>query len=117
MRLGLNAAQVMLPSDHLLIPEAKALPALVVVRMPNGATHFVVLWRRHGPLVQVMDPAMGRRWMTASSFLDDLYIHSMGVDASAWREWAGSPVSVAALLARMKLAGIGGRAMLEWSDR
>src|SRR6185503_4555684 len=51
-QLGLEAEQVMLPEDHLLLPEATALPAIVVVRTPNGATHFVVVWRRHGPLVQ-----------------------------------------------------------------
>jgi hypothetical protein len=54
----------MLPVDHVLLPEAQALPALVVVRHPNGVTHFVVAWRRHGPVVQVMDPATGRRWST-----------------------------------------------------
>ena len=63
-QLGLEAEQIMLPVDHVLLPEAQALPALVVVRHPNGVTHFVVAWRRHGPVVQVMDPATGRRWST-----------------------------------------------------
>ena len=40
---------------------AAALPALVVVRLPSGITHFVVAWRRHGGRVQVMDPGSGRR--------------------------------------------------------
>src|SRR5512140_2354579 len=47
-QLGLSAEQVMLPLDHLLLPEAAALPAIVVVRLPNGTTHFQVVWRRHG---------------------------------------------------------------------
>src|SRR5207253_777172 len=38
-QLGLDAEQVMLPVDHLLVPEAHALPALVVVRQPNNLTH------------------------------------------------------------------------------
>src|SRR6516162_912437 len=58
-QLGLAAEQVMLPVDHLLLPESQAPPALLVVRQPNGFTHFVLLWRRHGPVVQVMDPAVG----------------------------------------------------------
>ena len=62
-RLGLDAEQVILPVDHLLLPEAEALPAIVVTRQPNGFTHFVLLWRRHGPFVQVMDPGVGRRWL------------------------------------------------------
>ena len=39
-------------------------PALLVVRRDN-MTHFLVAWRRHGPFVQVMDPAKGRRWLRA----------------------------------------------------
>src|SRR5262245_6499399 len=62
-QLGLEAEQVMVPEDHLLLPGVAPMPALVVVRQPNGTTHFVVVWRRHGPLVQVMDPATGRRWV------------------------------------------------------
>ena len=42
VQLGLDAEQVMVPVDHLLLPEAAALPAIVVVRQPNGLTHFVV---------------------------------------------------------------------------
>ena len=64
-RLGLVAEQVMIPVDHLLVAEAAALPAILIVRLPNGLTHFVLVWRRHGPLVQVMDPAVGRRWVIA----------------------------------------------------
>src|SRR5215470_16049436 len=64
VQLGLDAEQVMAPVDHLLLPEAALLPALIVVRSPSGLTHFVVAWRRHGSFVQVMDPATGRRWRT-----------------------------------------------------
>src|SRR5919204_4333868 len=34
VQLGLEAEQVMLPVDHVLLPEAQALPALVVIRQP-----------------------------------------------------------------------------------
>ena len=76
-QLGLEAEQVMVPADHLLLPEAGALPAIVVVRLPNGFTHFVLAWRRHGPLVQVMDPAVGRRWSTCQQLLDEVYVHTL----------------------------------------
>ncbi len=62
VQLGLDAEQIMLPVDHLLLPEARALPAIVVVRLPNGNTHFVVAWSCQAGFVQVMDPATGRRW-------------------------------------------------------
>ena len=51
--LGLDASQIMAPADHLVLPESAMLPALVVVRLPNGATHFVVVWRRIGGLPQI----------------------------------------------------------------
>src|SRR5262252_3313818 len=57
-QLGVTAEQVMIPLDHLLLPETKADPALLVVRNPDGNTHFVVVWRRLGRVVQVMDPAV-----------------------------------------------------------
>jgi len=109
--LGLAAEQVMLPIDDLLEPAAAALPALIVVRQPSGFTHFVVLWRRHGHLVQVMDPAYGRRWMTRDRFLADVYRHTATVPAAAWREWAATKESLALLarrFARLRVEGDGG---------
>ena len=108
VRLGLEAAQVMVPADHLLRPEAAVLPALVVVRQPDGMTHFVVAWRCHGRFVQVMDPALGRRWIAARRFQDDLYHHAMPVDAAAWRAWAGSEGLRAPLTARLEALGLKG---------
>lgn len=92
VQLGLDAEQVMLPSDYLLIDEAQALPAIVVVRLPNGLTHFVVVWNTLGSWVQIMDPGVGRRWITRQRFLDQLFIHQLPVSAQAWRGWAGSPL-------------------------
>ncbi len=111
--LGLDAEQVMLPIDDLLEPAAAALPALVVVRQPSGFTHFVVLWRRCGRFVQVMDPAFGRRWMTRDRFLADVYRHTATVPATAWREWAASPESLALLSRRLERLAVDGRAWIE----
>src|SRR5262245_31636235 len=89
--LGLDAEQVMLPLDHLFLDESPALPALLVMIAPGGATHFVVVWRRWGRWVQVMDPAIGRQWRAASDVLGDVYVHSQPVPAHDWRQWAASP--------------------------
>src|ERR1700720_3494107 len=89
-QLGLQAEQIMLPVDHVFLDEARALPAVAVVVQPNGNTHFIVVWRRHGRFVQLMAPAVGRRWVPAARFLDDLYVHKMAVPAADWREYAGS---------------------------
>ena len=106
-QLGLAAEQVLLPVDHLLLPEAAALPALLVVRLPEGLTHFVLLWRRHGPLLQVMDPAIGRRWMTGRRLLEEIYVHTHPVPAEAWHEWAASDDFCRPLARRLADLGFG----------
>jgi ATP-binding cassette subfamily B protein len=110
-QLGLEAEQVMLPVDHVLLPEAQALPAVSVVRLPSGVTHFVVVWRRHGRVVQLMDPAVGRRWPTCQRFLHELYVHTMPFPAAAWRAWAGSEECLGALRRRLVQVGLSARAM------
>jgi len=106
VQLGLDAEQIMLPADHVLLDDAAALPALVVVRLPMGATHFVVAWRRCGRWIQVMDPGSGRRWCTREQFLSDLYIHSHQLPSKEWREWAGSANFLGPLDSRMRVLGI-----------
>lgn len=89
-QLGLEAHQLMVPLDHLFLPGAQVLPALAIVCLPNGLTHFVILWRVHGRFVQVMDPGVGRRWMTKKQLLTELYRHTQSVPEDTWYEWASS---------------------------
>lgn len=105
-QLGFAAEQVMLPADHLLLASAESLPAIIVVRLANGMTHFVVAWNQIGPLVQVMDPATGRRWVPRQRFLEELYLHTHPVPAADWHEWATSDGFCAPLRQRL-LALIG----------
>lgn len=114
-RIGLNATQRIVPEDHLALPESLALPAIVVVQIPGGLTHFVVVWRVHllgGPfdrrgLVQIMDPAGGRRWMSLRRLHRELYRHRVTVPASAWREHAAAPDGGFAAALRRRLACLG----------
>lgn len=103
--LGLDAEQVMTPVDHILLPTTPK-PAIVVVRQPNGFTHFVLLWRTHGRLVQLMDPATGRQWASAQRFIDHLYVHQMPVSAQAWRTYAGGEEFLGGLRILMKRGGL-----------
>ena len=105
---GLDAEQVMLPIDHLLQEEARALPAVAVTALPNGNTHFLVLWRRLGPFVQVMDPGHGRRWVRAARLADDLYLHRHRVAAADYLDWFLGDDSQAVQRARLAALGIGG---------
>ena len=72
---GLTATQQMLPADRL----PQNLPALAVVRLPDGAPHFVTIWRSLGRWLQVMDPAWGNYWPHSSRFLPTLLHHSLPV--------------------------------------
>jgi ATP-binding cassette subfamily B protein len=108
-QLGLEADQVLVPADHVLLPEAAVLPSIAVVRRSNGITHFVVAWRVHGGVVQLMDPETGRRWTPRGAFLDELYQHETPVGAAEWREWAGSEEFLLPLRARLARLGLPGR--------
>ncbi len=100
-QLGLVAEQIMVPVDHLFISAANALPAIIVVRLPDGYTHFVVAWRNHGKFIQIMDPATGRRFPTTKQFLNEIFVHTFSVPAADWRQWAGSDEFINPLRQRM----------------
>ena len=74
-QMSLAAEQIMLPVDHLLLPESAALPAIVVVRQAIGTTHFVVAWRRHGPFAAVDRPVI-RKAATAVVRIERNMIYS-----------------------------------------
>jgi ATP-binding cassette subfamily B protein len=105
-QLGLDAEQVMLPTDHLFLSETTVLPAMIVVRQPDGANHFVVVWRKHGKWLQIMDPAIGRRWVSYQFFLTEIFRHELIVSASDWSEWANSDEFLKPLNERLTLIGI-----------
>jgi ATP-binding cassette subfamily B protein len=109
--LGLECTQVMVPADHLLLPGSRLLPALVVVQLPGGYTHFVVVWRRLGSWLQVMDPAVGRRWVSARSFRRGVFRHTQSLAADSWHEWACSQSFRQALEARMAALGFQGASL------
>ncbi len=113
VQLGLDAEQIMVPKDHVLLDEANALPAIVVIRLPNGFTHFVVVWRKHGPWVQIMDPASGRRWWTESRLVERLYVHETNVPAEAFGEWIEGDDFTKPLLGRMRAVGCEDRALVD----
>jgi ATP-binding cassette subfamily B protein len=113
-QLGLGTVQSMLPADLLLLKSSACLPAVVVVDLPDGGNHLVVLWRIHGPWLQIMDPAAGRLWVPRRRFLASLYIHEQPAPASACEEWCASAVFTAGLEERMRALDLPPRI---WSDR
>ena len=97
----------MIPLDHVLLKKASALPAIIVTQLPNGLTHFVVVWRvLFGRWVQIMDPSTGRRWIPIDRFLETVYYHRFAVPAETWYEWAKSQEFLEPLSARMAALGL-----------
>ncbi len=92
VQYGLETELAMVPVDHLLLPKAQNLPAIIVARQTSGRSHphFLVIWNKLGRFLQVMDPATGRRVLTYQRLLDDLDIHTRSIPAKDWRDWAGS---------------------------
>lgn len=105
VQLGLQAEQIMVPPDYLLLEETNALPAIAVVELPTGLTHFVLLWRKHGPVVQVMDPGVGRRWLSRERLLSSFHSHTQLAPLTDWRDWATSEKFLKPL--RRKLSDLG----------
>jgi ATP-binding cassette subfamily B protein len=111
VQLGLEAEQIVAPADFVLLPEANLLPAIAVVLRATKITHFVVAWRSHGSLLQIMDPAVGRQWEAKAQFLSSLYIHTLPVSAKGWREWAESEKFTLPLRRQLDDLGISGKAV------
>lgn len=107
IRFGLEAEQVMLPNDFLLGGSGLNLPCIAIVRLPNGLTHFVAVWRELLGYVQIMDPARGRSWMRKDRFLSMLYQHRVSVPAEDWLDFARSDEFQACLKHGLDALGVG----------
>lgn len=98
---GLDAEQVVIQNDHLLLPETNALPAIVVIRLANGFTHLVVAWRTYGNMVQIMDPSVGRMWIPQAKLLNMLYPYSYELHTEIWKEYTQTDIFCYPLYRRM----------------
>jgi len=102
-QMGLDAEQVMLPSDYLW--QLAELPIMIVVRCPDEGVHFVVVWQRVGRWLQIMDPAVGRRWVTKKQFEHDIYLQQLQVPTQNWYSWATSAEPLSFISGRLRLLG------------
>ena len=107
VQLGLAAEQVLVPRDFVCLDDMRHFPALVVVHHADHFTHFVVVWARLGQWLQVMDPAVGRRWVSLRRFEEEIFTHEQSVDARDWREWCDSDAFRSPMLRRLAELGVG----------
>ncbi|AKV03783.1 Lipid A export ATP-binding/permease protein MsbA [Labilithrix luteola] len=85
--LGVEVVQHLVPLQYL--PEALEgrLPAILITSVEGQPPHFVVLWRRIGRWLQVMDPACGRVWTTPEKLAADYYIGNIQLEEEAFLDW------------------------------
>lgn len=108
LQLGFQAGQCVVPLDHLFQPGMELFPALLVTRLPSGAPHFIVVWKRWGRLLQVMDPASGRRWVHEARLVEEAYVHTLAVGARDWKSLALASGFEAAMRGRLRRLGASG---------
>ncbi len=114
--LGLATAEVVVPHDSFLLPEADCLPAIVVKRGAGDALHFLVVWRRLGPFVQILDPGSGRRWVHGERFMEDMPHFPIPISIERWRRWVSSEDSLGPLRAKLRALGAQGEALIARAD-
>jgi predicted double-glycine peptidase len=106
VKYGLEAGSVIVPLEHVLLPEARMLPAVVVVDAPEEEQDFVVVWRLDGDRVQVMDPREGRSWVARADLQKRLHVHEMAMPLDEYREAMAQPAFGDAILARARALGV-----------
>jgi len=95
---------VLVPLNHFLLAETNLMPCIVTLAATGN--HFVTVWRKHGPLLQIMDLASGRSWVRQAEVLESLYKHEQELPAEAWYGWAGGEGYRKQLAAGMKTIGV-----------
>jgi hypothetical protein len=106
VKYGLDAAQIVVPVEHVLLPEAKLLPAIVIVEGAEENDEFVLAWRLDGERAYVMDPVEGRRAVDRNELTDSLSIVEVSIPAEKARSVLDSQLSQDALRARMVALGV-----------
>lgn len=104
---GLRSQQILISVESFLLAESNALPAIVITS-EGGGLHFIVVWRRVGSWVQVLDPGSGRRWLHRSQLLRKLPSLPTRISRVRFRRWAESENARAPLRARLRALGLSG---------
>lgn len=103
--IGLETEERVLPAD-LALADPALLPAIGVLRLESGEPHFVLLWRRRGAHIEVMDPAAGRLSLTADELAARLWRHETLVETDAWLAFTQSDEFTAPLTRSLRGLGI-----------
>jgi ABC-type bacteriocin/lantibiotic exporter with double-glycine peptidase domain len=100
--LGVDMHQHIVPADVTVDVMDGRYPLLAVIGRGEIIPHFVTVWSRVGGYLQLMDPAGGRRWVTAEAFTEELLRFPLSLPTDRWRQWAGSGTFREALQSRAR---------------
>jgi hypothetical protein len=106
VKYGLEAGSVIVPAEHVLLPEAKMLPAIVIVDGDEDSQDFVVAWRLDGDRVLLMHPEDGVKWAPRADVAKSLHEHEMAMPLDEYREALAAPAYLDALVARAVALGV-----------
>jgi ATP-binding cassette subfamily B protein len=105
-KYGLDATQLIVPREHVLMADAKLLPAILILDGAEESREFVLAWRIDGDRVEIMSPVDGRKWVDRAEVQRGLYLHEMPVAPEDWQETSASPELRDALRVRMVTLGV-----------
>jgi ABC-type bacteriocin/lantibiotic exporter with double-glycine peptidase domain len=77
--VGIPVRQFMIPQRAFYAVAAAHAPFILTVRSTGDAPHFIVVWSAARGRVQIMDPAIGRVWVTAKELANRIYSMSQPV--------------------------------------
>lgn len=106
-KYGLDAVQLILPAEHVLLAEPLTLPGLTIIEGPPGSdtVDFVLLWKLDGDRVQIMDPVEGKQWIPRADLQKRLYVHEMPIAADEWHAVETASSYQEALRTRLQAIG------------
>jgi hypothetical protein len=117
VKYGLEAGSVIVPVEHVLLPEAKILPAILIVDGDEDEQDFVAAWRMDGDRVQIMHPEDGTKWVARADLAKSLHVHEMAMPLDEYREAIAAPAYLDALAARLAALGVDGTEARALVDR
>ena len=112
-RLGLQCRRSVLPLGVAFAAGCDSFPAIAMVRTSDGPAQPVLVWRAHGPWLQIMDPAVGRLWIQRRRFVKSLLETESPLCAAARADLVNSAAFSRAITRRMRALGEPARV---WDD-
>ena len=93
-------------------------PTVILVQpQANNPPYTVTVWNKIGSLYQILDPFIGRRWLTADGLREELIISPIAQDAETCGQMLQHPTQTALLRTRMSTLGVDEETTTETASR